>query len=286
MNTTPKITMATAGSKRSHEFSITVLPLSKPKLSRCATMKGTVTVQEILDDVLDMNPKHEAAIAVFRQSFSCHECGSLDHGYAKIHGPENLVGGIPVFFTYFCPREMCTPKQAEIVRYASAIRAVVMHCIKEGYLDQKDPDVKYCLKAIAVARKCQGRKIISELTLLYVTKWWDSLQHKDKGNAAEKVVPSIWAGEFDSSRSPDCPVRLEEVRNDGWLLHTGGHDPYNHDAPVFVRLPPEVAKLGMQGMEMSCMSLGYRKGEWQPFPTYGCDSCAPLANVYPPSCVL
>jgi hypothetical protein len=275
--------MATAGSKRPHECSYVFPSRPKPKLSRCVTMKGTVTVQEILDDVVDMNPKYEAAIAVFRSSLSCvaQECRLEDHNYTKTHGVEYLESQIASFFTYFCARQLCTPKQAEIVRYASALRAVVMHCVKGGHFDKKDPDVKHCLKAIAVARKCQGRKIIDELTLLYVTKWWDNLQHKDKGSAEAKIPPSISAGEFDSKRSPEFPVKLEEVREGGWLLNTNGFDPHNVDAPVFVRLPPEVAKLGMQGMEMSCMSLGYRNGEWQPFETYGCNSIAPLANVYP-----
>jgi hypothetical protein len=284
MNTAPKTTMATAGSKRPlHDNTILIPSRSKPKLSRCVSMKGTVTVQEILDDVLEMNPKYEAAIAVFRSSLSCvaQECGSKNHNYTTTHGVEYLENQIASFFTYFCPRQMCTPKQAEIVRYASAMRAVVMHCIKEGHFDKKDPDVKHSLKAIAVARKCQGRKIISELSLLYVTKWWDSLQYKDKGIAHEYIRPSILAGDFDSKRSPEFPVKLEEVRDDGWLLNTNGFDPHNIDAPVFVRLPPEVAKLGMQGMEFSCMSLGYRNGAWQPFETYGCNSIAPLANVYP-----
>jgi hypothetical protein len=277
--------MATAGSKRPQP-PLRVYPLSrqKAKLSRCAAMKGTVTIKEILDDVLDMNPKYEAAIAIFIQSFTCHECRSENHDYTATHGVENLVNQIPFFFTGFCPRHLCTPKQAEIVRYASAMRAVVMHCIKKGYVDKKDPDVKHCLKAIAIARKCQGRKIISELSRLYVTKWWDNLQHKDKGNADEKIAPSIHAGEFDSSRSPEFPVKLEEVRNDGWLINTNGFDRNDDDAPVFVRLPPEVAKLGMKGMQMSCMSLGYRNGEWQPFMTYTDSSIAPLANVYPPVC--
>jgi hypothetical protein len=279
--------MATAGSKRPHEAPLEVYPLSKPKLNLClcAAMKGTVTIKEILDDVVAMNPKHEAAIAMFIQSFSCYACRSENHDYTTTHGVENLVNAIPCFFTYFCPRNLCTPKQAEIVRYASAVRAVIMHCIKKGYADKKDPDVKYCLKAIAAARKCQGRKIIDELSVLYVTKWWDSLQHKDKGNAEEiKIAPSIQAGEFDSSREPDFPVKLEEVRNDGWLINTNGFNPNNDDAPVFVRLPPKVAKLGMKGMQMSCMSLGYRNGEWQPFMTYTYASITPLANVYPYVC--
>jgi hypothetical protein len=40
----------------------------------------------------------------------------------------------------------------------------------------------------------------------------------------------------------------------------------------------------MKGMQMSCMSLGYRNGEWQPFMTYTYASITPLANVYPYVC--
>jgi hypothetical protein len=277
----PKAYTATAGSKRSHEDSQSDSPSPEPKWTRCTSMEGTVTLQEILDDVLDENPKHDPALSMFLESCSCHECHTYGHGgYTRKHGVESLTGEISGFFNYFCPRKLCTPWRKEMERFASALRAVVIHCIKEGYLHKKDLDVKCCLKTIAVARKLQGRKIIEELTTLYDTKWWDSLQQKEKD---EEKDASTFGDAYESRRSSEMNVMVKEVRTDGWLLDIGscgygfgGKD----DAPVFVRLPPEVAKLGMQDMSMSCMSLGYRNGEWQPFNAYG--EGGPLANVYPP----
>jgi hypothetical protein len=93
-------------------------------------MEGrTVTIKEILDDVLDMKPKHEAAIAIFIQSFSCHACRSFHHGYTTIHGVENLVRQIPFFFTGFCPEICARLNKLRLydTRYASAERADVIH---------------------------------------------------------------------------------------------------------------------------------------------------------------
>jgi hypothetical protein len=282
-------TMATAGSKRPHEDSQADSLPSKPKLSRCANMKGTVTIHEILEDVLDKNPKHFAAISMFLDNCSCYDCkshGHKDEDYTRMHDAENFVGGMCTFFTYVCPRELCTPDQAEMLRYASAMRAIVMHCIKKGYLDKEDPEVKDCLEGIAVARKLQGSKIIDEFKALSYAKWWDSLQQKDQGNAEEEEGASTWGDRYESSRDLEMPVEVKEVRNDGWLLQPDKYEDRSEgsdNAPVFVRLPPEVAKLGMKGMQMSCMSLGYRNGEWQPFNAYGEKACGPLANVYPPT---
>jgi hypothetical protein len=136
--TAPKRNMATAGSKRSHEDSQAESPSPEPNWIRCASMKGTVTLQEILDDVLDKNPKHDSALSMFLASCSCHECDTYGHtGYTRKHGVETLAGEIITFFNYFCPRKIGTPWRAEMERFASALRAVVMHCIKEEYLDKK-----------------------------------------------------------------------------------------------------------------------------------------------------
>jgi hypothetical protein len=53
----------------------------------------------------------------------------------------------------------------------------------------------------------------------------DGLQHKDKGNAEEMIVPSIQAGEFDSEPFAGLSSPSFEVRNDGWLLNTNGCNP-------------------------------------------------------------
>jgi hypothetical protein len=208
--TAPKRNMATAGSKRSHEDSQAESPSPEPNWIRCASMKGTVTLQEILDDVLDKNPKHDSALSMFLASCSCHECDTYGHtGYTRKHGVETLAGEIITFFNYFCPRKIGTPWRAEMERFASALRAVVMHCIKEEYLDKKDLDVKCCLKSIAVARKLQGRKIIDELTTLYATNWWDSLQQKDEDEEEGAVTTyGAWGEAYESRRSSEMAVRV------------------------------------------------------------------------------
>jgi hypothetical protein len=168
--------MATAGSKRPHEVSLEVYPLSKPKLSlcRCATMKGTVTIKEILDEVIDMDPKHEAAIATFILCFSCHECRSVDHGYTTIHGVENLVNAIPSFFTYFCPRDLCTPKQAEIYDKTYA-RRHALHKKKDMLRRQTRRQV------LSQGHRPQESAKATTAEPPFTTQVVDSLQHKDKG---------------------------------------------------------------------------------------------------------
>jgi hypothetical protein len=64
-------------------------------------MKGTVTLQEILDGVLDKNPKHDPALIMFLESCSCHECRHED--YTRKHGVESLTGEISGFFKLLLP---------------------------------------------------------------------------------------------------------------------------------------------------------------------------------------
>ncbi len=80
----------------------------------------------------------------------------------------------------------------------------------------------------------------------------------------------------------DCPLTIFEVREEGWVMDDyevtmGCAEP---DRPL-MRLPPEVARLGVPDVSLSCMRLGLRGGVWQPFNPHCDESC--VANAYPPS---
>ena len=72
----------------------------------------------------------------------------------------------------------------------------------------------------------------------------------------------------------DVRPRCADV-NQTWVPNTGlcSHT-------VLLRLPSDVAKLGKEGAQLSCMQLALRDGVWRPvdFATPG----MVLANVYPP----
>ena len=66
----------------------------------------------------------------------------------------------------------------------------------------------------------------------------------------------------------DCPMHVREVKPDGWVFNKNPDDvDYVDDAEfnpgILLRLPPEVAAMGVAYMELSCMSLALRRGVWQ-----------------------
>lgn len=84
--------------------------------------------------------------------------------------------------------------------------------------------------------------------------------------------------EYESVLWDDMPLNVEQVMDDGWVLNSEDRQEDREQSKAFLHLPPDVAKLGMQGMSLSCMQLALRNGVWRPILHDGIF----VAHAYPP----
>ena len=94
---------------------------------------------------------------------------------------------------------------------------------------------------------------------------------------------------YTETLSSEMNLFIKQVHGFGWTMHDlassgcaewGGVD--NCNKAVFVPLPPEVAKLGREGVNFSCMILGLRNNIWRPLlgGAYGSLDDQVVADVY------
>ena len=120
-------------------------------------------------------------------------------------------------------------------------------------------------------------EIGNKLNQLAMDKYWN--QFEDGVSAAAAVAASNEdvddLDSFEDTLSAEMNIFITEVQETGWIMkdiiglsgcdHCGGWGCKGCEDPgVFVRLPPEVAKLGRVNTNFSCMLLGLRNGVWRP----------------------
>ncbi len=116
----------------------------------------------------------------------------------------------------------------------------------------------------------------------------DLTPHPASAQGSSEILCQV--RDWDEQYGDDAPLTIAEVREEGWVMEDswaglfGGCPPRGGragaDRPL-LRLPPEVARLGMPGGSLSCMRLGLRRGVWRPFNPH-CDATC-VANAYPPT---
>jgi len=153
---------------------------------------------------------------------------------------------------------------------AAALKAVVAVYARGGWLTaQERKDLEEQLKDAA---SFDAEKLGNAIKRLHESGYWDTL-------------PPVEGMEEEDMRGGNGRVEIEEVRKDGWMMtspHWWRGECWGPSVatPVFLILPPKVAKLGRKGASFSCMELVRKRGIWR--PQGACDMDSPFANVYPP----
>ena len=137
------------------------------------------------------------------------------------------------------------------------------------------PPISHARPCVKVSTSFDGEGVVDALNSMAEQGWWDDLEERAEGSEEEEYNEVVnW---YDGN----MPMHVREVKPDGWVFDRHPDDADGEVTPgIFLRLPPEVAAMGVAYMELSCMSLALRRGVWRPVSTYGDDDV--VVNVYPP----
>jgi len=216
-------------------------------------------------------------------------------GYLKLHGAEELCRNIEHFLSYFVPRKMDADFR-DMKRCAATLRALIKFCTSQGYLE-KDVQVHLALESISVCGKFDAEGVRDSLQQLKNTGYWKRLrtEREDDGETDHEAEDEFDydCHDFESDDDGEYPVEGDEfrmgdnyahcssVRKNGWVFMKSWSC---GRARVLLYLPPEVAKLGREGMQISCMEFAYLgRGVWEPKADDEDFDNAVCANVYPPN---
>lgn len=133
----------------------------------------------------------------------------------------------------------------------------------------------------------QTDKIRTAIQQLADRHYWDAFETEEPAEPERPLSSTSrdWLG-------PSVPLRetigdkmqlqIREVRADGWLMEDTWlkEDSAAPSKDPFMRLPPDIAKLGRKGTQFSLMHLELRKGIWRPVGAYGEDMV--VGTVYGP----
>jgi hypothetical protein len=171
----------------------------------------------------------------------------------------------------------------DMKRCAATLRALVKFCISQGHLEKDDAKVKHTLKSISVCGKFDAEGIGNSLLKLKDTGYWKRLraEREDDGEtdheAEDEYDYDNCGYGHDDSDDDEYPAEgqtfrvgddtwgdaeCSSVRKNGWVFMKSWS---NGRQRVLLYLPPEVAKLGREGMQISCMEFVYLgRGVWEP----------------------
>lgn len=79
----------------------------------------------------------------------------------------------------------------------------------------------------------------------------------------------------------ELTLTVDEVMVDGWMIKREDEEgsEWDGDGEAFLHLPPKVARMGMKGMTLSGIQLGFRNGLWRPVLR---DDGSCVTSAYPP----
>ena len=202
--------------------------------------------------------------------------------YLKLHGAKVLCNNINHFLSDFVPRKMDADFR-DMKRCAATLRALVKFCISQGHLEKDDAKVKHTLKSISVCGKFDAEGIGNSLLKLKDTGYWKRLraEREDDGETDHEAEDEYDYDDcgygHDDSDDDEYPAEgqtfrvgddtwgdaeCSSVRKNGWVFMKSWS---NGRQRVLLYLPPEVAKLGREGMQISCMEFVYLgRGVWEP----------------------
>lgn len=269
---------------------------SDVNLEKCDGCAGP-TLREIFAEI---DQKHTKWLQMFEINCQSYSWGSCDceffetarshlgtSAFCMTHGAEQIPSSISHFLGYFVPRKMCTPSTGQMKQCAAALRALVKHCVAQGYMEKQSG--KELLKEIQVSNKFKAEDISNALQQLADSGYWESLEVRageEEGEGEDEDEEGEGedydSSEFESIIDGEFRLTISKVMHDGWEMEGEAQwaGDFGGDSNAFLRLPPNIAKLGMEGASISCMNLGLRRGIWRPFGAY--DSKYVCANVYPP----
>jgi len=215
--------------------------------------------------------------------------------YLKLHGAKVLCNNINHFLSDFVQRKMDADFR-DMKRCEATLRALVKFCTSQGYLEKDDAKVKHTLKSISVSGKFDAEGVRNSLQQLKNTGYWKRLraEREDDGETDHEAEDEYdydcrdesgdadeYPAEGDEFRMGDFYTECSSVRKNGWVFM---REMFSGQARVLLYLPPEVAKLGREGMQISCMEFVYLgRGVWEPKADDEDFHNAVCANVYPPN---
>lgn len=231
----------------------------------------------------------------------CHvaECSPGDY-FSQTHGAKTLANSITMFLTYYVPRKVALRSDDEWREVLAALRTFHDFCVRRSYV-REDPVLMTALHRLRRFRICS---IPKRLEALADEKYWDAIERAQTGRGSKLVVDSGDVGTGStavdgegSSRTggvggdvvqedeesyemfigDEEPLSVDEILSDGWVIYSEDSDG-GERCKAFLHLPEDLAKLGMQGMSLSCMKLALRNGVWRPIRSDGTF----VAHAYPP----
>lgn len=240
------------------------------------------TLRQVFADIFDSGKdvnRNEEWLDYFechlQREYSCRsESGADDCEYGEgslsfcdTHSVAHGLDGIGMFLGYFVPRKMCTPDMRDMKRCCATLRTLVSHCKKKGYIDSKKQ--RELNAKIKVSESFDANGISSALQRLTDERWWDTLTGGNGG------VNGGGEDEGDFKLLENSEMRgglsVSVVSSEGWEF----------EERTLLRLPPDVAKMGKVGMNISCMDLIEKNGVVRPYGAYEGFRMV-CANVYPP----
>jgi len=259
--------------------------------------EGEPTIGEVIDEFLDTvvptkncTMRHIGSTMNLLQTsisreWSCIDCeyweapgDGYKSAWCTTHGIGNIGGEIRSFCSYFIIRK-CLMSEGEKRQCYLVMSKFADFMFKKKHIDEKvKKDIK---NTLTQCRAVNSEKICRALYNLKEQGYWKSLEQQpddeDENDSDSEDDVSYAEDTFGS----DLPLEVAKVTDEGWIFaYQDGYDEDSCDG-VLLRLPPDVAKLGQEGMEISCMNLMFRRGVWSPYNPYDSSGNRVCANVYP-----
>lgn len=203
----------------------------------------------------------------------------MSFSFSHTHGAKSLVNAIMMFLAYYVPRHLKITSDDEWREILAAIRTFHLFCVQRGYVNE-DSVLMSSLYKLRCFKICE---IPKRLTHLCQQKYWDSLEftesrNESDGSSSTQNKIALDEEEYERYFGDEIAVNVVDVVSNGWVICSDTAPSGSCDRSVFLRLPPDTAKLGMKGMTLSCLLLGLRNGVWRPIKLDG--SC--VTNACPP----
>lgn len=199
--------------------------------------------------------------------------------FSLSHGAKTLVNYITMFLTYHVPRSFALTSDDEWRELLVALRTFHVFCVRQRYISEDS----VLMAALYKLRRFNICEIPQRITKLGRERFWDSLEMTTTTvlSLVDDDDEDDISNEYERYLGDEMPIVVEQVKPDGWQLRSeefNDDDNPIQDSSVFLRLPPDAAKLGMKGMSLSGLLLGLRGSVWRPVEHDGIF----VMNTYPP----
>lgn len=217
-----------------------------------------------------------ACIISGRNGFVCRHCAHRDDlhdSFELNHGAQTVLNYARFYLTVYVPNRFLGFSDSNWRQLIAALRAFHTWAVSQRFM-REDLALEGGLVRLADFPMASLKQRLEQLGR---REYWMELERRALQVGGEAVVH----GEFDRLFGGCLNLIVERIEPDGWVFQC---DPFDwvekrNRGTVFVQIPPDVAVMGVVGMEFSCMTLGLRNRVWRPVMEPG----EPFfTNVYPP----